>query len=98
MAFSVLAISQMLHAFNMRSNTESIFSTGNGHNKPLLGAFIASFAVIFCILFIPALKNLFSITNLNVVEWLIVIGLSIMPVILVEISKFIKRKVKLTII
>lgn len=98
MAFSVLAISQMLHAFNMRSNTESIFSTGNGHNKSLLGAFIVSFAVIFCILFIPTLRNLFSITTLNLVEWIIVIGLSVLPVILVEISKFIKRKTNLTII
>lgn len=62
------------------------------------GAFIASFAVLFAILFIPSLRNVFSLTVLKGIEWLIVIGLSILPVVLVEITKLLKRKFKLTII
>lgn len=98
MAFIVLSISQMFHAFNQRSNTESIFTSGNGRNNQLLLAFVASFAVIFAILFIPGLRTIFSLTILTAKEWAIVIVLSILPLIMVEITKWIKRKFKLTII
>lgn len=98
MAFSVLSISQMLHAFNQRSNTESIFMTGNEHNKFLFGAFAVSFAVLFAILFVPGLRSIFTLSSLNPIEWGIVVILSITPVILVEITKLIKRIFKLTII
>lgn len=98
MAFCVLAISQMLHAFNQRSNTDSIFAKGNGHNKYLFFALASSFVLLLIILFVPIVRNIFSLTLLKPIEWLITIGLSILPVILVEITKFIKRKFKLTII
>lgn len=71
---------------------------GNGHNRFLFWAFIASFAVIFAILFVPSLRNIFSLTILRYSEWAIVIVLSVLPVILVEITKFFKRKFKLDII
>ena len=98
MAFTVLAISQMLHAFNQRSNTDSIFTKGNGHNKYLFFALLSSFVLLLIILFVPVIRNIFSLTILKPIEWAITIGLSILPVILVEITKFIKRKFKLTII
>ena len=98
MAFTVLAISQMLHAFNQRSNTDSIFTKGNGHNKYLFFALLSSFVLLLIILFVPVIRNIFSLTILKPIEWAITIGLSILPVIFVEITKFIKRKFKLTII
>lgn len=98
MAFSVLAISQILHAFNQRSNTDSVFVKGNGHNKSLFLAIVTSFAVIAIILFVPFMRGIFSLTLLKPIEWLIVIGLCVLPSILVEITKFIKRKFKLEII
>lgn len=98
MAFTVLAISQMLHAFNQRSNTDSIFTKGNGHNKYLFFALLSSFVLLLIILFVPVIRNIFSLTLLKPIEWTITIGLSILPVIFVEITKFIKRKLKLTII
>lgn len=98
MAFTVLAMSQLFHAFNQRSNTESILSTGNGRNKQLILAIVASFAVIGIVLFVPFMRNIFSLTILKPNEWLITIGLSLLPLVLVEITKFIKRKFKLEII
>lgn len=71
---------------------------GNGHNKSLFGAFVVSFVALFAILFIPTLKNLFSLTRLSFIEWGIVWILSIIPTILVEITKWMKRKFNLTII
>lgn len=50
MAFLVLSISQLLHALNQRSNTESIFSTGNGHNPHLLLSIVMSALVLMIII------------------------------------------------
>ncbi len=94
MAFTVLSLSQLFHAFNQRSNTESIFSTGNGHNMSLVLAMLASFGIILIVLFVPFMRNIFSLTVLNYTEWLITLLLSLLPLVLVEITKFIKRKLK----
>lgn len=86
-----------MHLINVRILNQYL-QHGNGHNKFLFWAFVASFAVIFAILFVPALRNLFCLTILKYSEWAIVIALSILPVILVEITKFAKRKLGLKII
>ncbi|MDO4282694.1 MAG: calcium-translocating P-type ATPase, PMCA-type [Clostridia bacterium] len=98
MAFSVLALSQMFHAFNQRSNTDSIISTGNGHNQYLFWALLVSFILLVVVLFVPFMREIFSLTTLDLKEWLTVIFLSILPLILVEITKLIKRKFNLEII
>ena len=91
MAFCVLAFSQMLRAFNQRSNTEPIWVRAEGINPWLIISFVASAFLMACILFIPALRNAFQLTLLNGTQWLIVIGLSLLSIIQVEIVKFAKR-------
>lgn len=94
MAFLVLAISQLFHALNQRSNTDSVFTKGNGHNSCLFFAMIISALIIAVILVIPALREFFSLTTLNANEWMIVLALSLLPLFLVEVTKLIKRKFK----
>lgn len=91
MAFLVLTISQLLHSLNQRSNTESIFSTGNGHNPYLFGTVAASGAVLAVILIVPALREVFSLALLTGTQWLIVILFAFLPLFAVEISKCILR-------
>jgi Ca2+-transporting ATPase len=91
MAFLVLAISQLLHSLNQRSNTDSIFSTGNNHNKALFGTMVISAIVLAFIMLTPALRIFFSLTLLTSAEWAITFGLSLLPLVLVEITKLIKR-------
>ncbi len=91
MAFLVLALSQMLHAFNQRSNTDSVFAKGNGHNYYLFGALGISLCILLAIVWIPSLREIFELTTLNMQEWGIVIGFSVLPLVLVEITKWIKR-------
>ena len=38
MAFAVLALSQLIHVFNVRSNTRSLFASGFFSNLQLVGA------------------------------------------------------------
>jgi Ca2+-transporting ATPase len=90
MAFCVLALSQMLRAFNQRSNTEPVWVRAEGINPWLLVSFAVSAMLMACILFIPSLQNAFKITSLSGTSWLIIFGLSILSVVEVEIVKLIK--------
>ena len=93
MAFCVLAFSQMLRAFNQRSNTEPIWVRAEGINPWLIVSFVVSALLMACILLIPALQNAFRLTLLDGTQWLIVIGLSLMSILQVEIVKAIKKHI-----
>ena len=91
MAFCVLALSQMLRAFNQHSNTDPIWIRGNKINVWLIISFMVSAALMGIILFIPNLQDLFHLTNLSSKQWLVVIILSLFSILQVEITKLIKR-------
>ena len=91
MCFAALAASQLFHAANQRSNVESIFSRGNGHNLTLIWSMLASGAVLALVLFVPPLQRFFSLVYLSWQQYLIVIAFSLLPVVAVEIAKLIQR-------
>ncbi|WP_374971624.1 cation-translocating P-type ATPase [Blautia producta] len=91
MAFCTLAFSQMLRAFNQRSNTEPIWIRAEGLNPWLFISFAVSLLLMLCILLIPALQSAFRLTLLGGTEWLIVIALSLLSIVQVEIVKAVKR-------
>src|SRR5699024_12375679 len=82
MAFCVLAFSQMLRAFNQRSNTEPIWVRAEGINPWLILSFVASAILMACILFIPALQRAFLLTLLLGTNWQVVIGLTFISILL----------------
>ncbi|WRS27751.1 cation-translocating P-type ATPase [Oscillospiraceae bacterium MB08-C2-2] len=93
MAFLVLAISQMFHALNQRSNTDSIFTSGVGQNKLLLATMVVSGVVLAIVVLTPALRRFFSLSILSGGQWMITLAFSLIPLALVELTKLIQRKV-----
>ncbi len=87
MAFSVLAFSQLVHAFNIRSNWRSVFAGGFSGNKYLIGATFISAALMLVVLFIPFLSQAFRLVSLTNMQWLYVLCLSFAPIPIVEIAK-----------
>ena len=90
MAFVTLALSELVHVFNVRDNKKSIFKTGIFNNMKLIGAIIISAVLMFVILLIPGLREIFSIPVLpkeNIIE---LICLVIAPIVIVEIFKLLK--------
>ena len=90
MAFVTLALSELVHVFNVRDNKNSIFKTGIFNNMKLIGAIIISALLVFVILAIPQLRTIFSIPVLptqNIVE---LICLILAPIAIVEIFKLLK--------
>lgn len=87
MAFTVLALSQLVHAFNVRSNKQSAFKAGLLSNRYLLGAVVLSSLLVFAVLEIPFLASVFKVTALKAAEWKMVGVLSLAPVVVVEVVK-----------
>ena len=90
MAFVTLAFSELVHVFNIRNNKKSIFKTHPFNNKVLLGAIAVSAALMLVILFVPALRHIFSIPILPMNNVLEIVGLVLLPLVIVEIFKLFK--------
>ena len=90
MAFTVLALSELVHVFNIRNNKKSIFKTKAFNNKTLLLAIGVSAALMLVILFIPALRHIFSIPVLPTANIIEIILLVFAPLVIVEIFKLLK--------
>ncbi len=88
MAFAVLALSQLTHSFNVRSNRFSIFRMGFWTNRHLLGAVLTSAFLQISVLSVAWLADIFDVMVLNTDQWIIVILLSLSPLLIVEIVKF----------
>ena len=85
MAFFVLSLSQVVQSFNMRSE-HSLFKIGFFSNKKLNMSCLISAALIALVLFTPVAKA-FSLVALDANSYLIGLGLSFVPLFLMEISK-----------
>lgn len=90
MAFSVLALSELVHVYNVRNNKESIFKTGIFNNTKLILATVVSASLMLVILLIPALRNIFSIAALPAGNILEIVILVFAPILIVEIFKLLK--------
>ena len=90
MAFVTLALSELVHVFNVRDNKKSIFRTGIFNNMKLIGAIIISAALMFVILLIPGLREIFSIPVLPTENIIELICLVLAPIVIVEIFKLLK--------
>ena len=86
MAFAVLALSQLFHSFNVRSN-HSIFKVGLHTNLWMLGAFALSLGLMLLVLFVPFLREIFQLTTMTGGQWGMVFGLSVIPIVVVELVK-----------
>ncbi|MBQ2971802.1 MAG: calcium-translocating P-type ATPase, PMCA-type [Ruminococcus sp.] len=85
MAFMVLALSQIFHSFNMRSD-RSIFKIGMFKNKMLNLAVLGSLLLMLIVLFTPV-GIAFGVIILPVELYLFAFGLTLIPILVMELSK-----------
>ncbi len=85
LAFMVLSLSQVIQAYNMRSE-RSIFKIGVFSNKKLNGAVLISILLIVLVMFTP-LRVAFKLVILPWQLYLAGLGLILVPVIVMECSK-----------
>lgn len=91
MAFAVLSFSQLVHAFNMRSN-RSVFEIGVFSNIKMVGAFLVCSALQTSVIVIPVLNRLFETVRLSGIQTIVVTALSLIPLMVCELQKMTIRK------
>ncbi|MDY6827650.1 MAG: calcium-translocating P-type ATPase, PMCA-type [Bacillota bacterium] len=94
MAFLVIALSQVLHSYNMRSNY-SLFTIGPFTNKYLNYGAGLSFALVVIIAFTPFLALMFGLVTLPSAYYIYALLLALVPIPVLELAKklgFVKDK------
>ncbi len=87
MAFVVLAVSQLFFGFTMRNRAKTIFQIGLFSNPYMVLSFFAGFAIQAAVIYTPFLADAFRVVPLNVYDWLVVIGLAMLPMLCNEVYK-----------
>ncbi len=86
MAFVSLGLLELIHSFNIKSD-ESIFKIGLFENKYLMGAFILGAILQVVVVVIPSVAEVFKLVPLTQIQWLYTFGISILPLVIMEIQK-----------
>ena len=86
MAFISLGMLELVHSFNVKSD-ESIFTSGLFENKYLIGAFILGIILQILVVMIPGIANIFKLVPLSGMQWIYCIGISILPIVIIEAQK-----------
>ncbi|MBH0187411.1 MAG: cation-translocating P-type ATPase [Nitrospira sp.] len=86
-AFTVLVIVQLIHAFNCRSDRWSLFQLGVGTNRPLLLAVLLSLAIQAAVLTIPVVAPIFKVAPLPIEDWVLMGVFGLLPFVIMEAVK-----------
>ncbi len=90
MAFMTLATAQLFHSFNMKSEG-TIFTKKLFQNKYLIGSFVIGIGLQLAICYIEPLAKVFKLVKLDLAHLGICFGLAASTIVIVEISKLIKK-------
>lgn len=90
MAFVSLGMLELVHVFNIRSE-ESIFRTNIFSNKYLIVAFVLGTVLQISVVVIPSLAQIFEVKPLNGIQWLYTITISLLPIVIMELQKFLNK-------
>jgi P-type Ca2+ transporter type 2C len=91
-AFTVMVIAQLVHAFNCRSERWSLFQVGFWTNRPLLLAFSLSLAMQVVVLTVPLFGPIFKVASLPIEDWALMGIMGVLPFFIMEVVKGLSRR------
>jgi len=92
MAFMTLALAQVFHAFNVRSQRRSVFTARLFTNSWLWGAVLLCLLLQLAAVYVPFLQTVLHTVPLSVADWGVIAGCSLLPVAVVELVKVVQRQ------
>ncbi|HEM2795209.1 TPA: cation-translocating P-type ATPase [Streptococcus suis] len=95
MAYVTLGLIQLVHAYNVKSVYQSIFTVGLFKNKLFNWSIPFAFLLLMATIVVPGFSNFFHVSVLSPTQWLVTIIGSGLMVVVVEIVKFVQRKMGL---
>ncbi len=93
MAFTSLGFAELFHMIGMSNTRKSFVHVFKDKNWMMLIAFLFGIALQLFVIEVPSVRTLFSTANLTWQEWLITLGISILPLVVHEIV-FLVRQIK----
>lgn len=91
MAYATLGLIQLIHAYNVKSVYQSIFTVGFFRNKLFNYAIPTAFLLLMATIVVPGFNTLFRVSILSWSQWVVVLVGSLLMFVLVEITKAIQR-------
>jgi len=91
MAFVTLSLCELFRSYTVRSERASLFQIGPFSNKFMQYAVGLSIGLLLLVVNVPFLQPIFNTHFLNLNEWLIVVGLALIPAISEEFTKLYLR-------
>ena len=91
MAFLAIGFLELVHSFNIK-NEKSIFDAGIFENKYLLGSFILGIFIQAIVVVLPFLAGIFEVVPLDFTQWIITVGISLIPIPVMELQKMLDFK------
>jgi Ca2+-transporting ATPase len=92
MAFITLSLCELFRAYTVRSERASIFRLGIFSNRYMQYAVGFSIFLLLLVVSVPFLQTIFNTHFMSLREWLVVVGLALIPAISEEITKFFLRR------
>ncbi len=92
MAYATLALIQLFHAFNVKSIHQSLFTVGFFRNKAFNWAILVSTLLVGVTIVVPGFNGLFHVRELDLYQWLTVLSAGVLMLVIVEIIKFVQRR------
>ena len=94
MAFATLCLSRLFHGFNCKAAEPVLFTRRFWNNPSLLGAFLIGAVLLFAVLLVPPLAGVMQAVALPRHLLLAIPGLAITSMLVIQLLKAIRRKIK----
>ncbi len=92
MLFAALVLTQLLHAFNFRSESESVWNIRSLANKWLVAGLFGSMALQCVVIYLPAAQSVFKTAALSPVHWFAVIVASFVAIAILDAAKLLTAR------
>ncbi|MBD0316715.1 MAG: cation-translocating P-type ATPase, partial [Nitrospiraceae bacterium] len=91
-AFTVMVLAQLVHAFNCRSDWFSLGQLGMRSNAALVWAVLLSLAMQLAVLAVPVVSAIFKVERLPLEDWELMVALGLLPLAIMEGVKWLRRR------
>jgi len=86
--FATLTIDSLFYVFSCKSLRRNIWQINLFSNKLLVGAWLFGVAMLLAAIYLTPMQTLLKTIPLNLSDWIIVLGLGVLNIFLIEITKY----------
>jgi Ca2+-transporting ATPase len=92
MLFTALVLTQLLHAFDFRDSSKTVWHPRSLNNRWLVLSLGGSMALQAAIIYVPVLSGVFRTAPLSAIQWAAVLGAGVVAVVVMDASKILTAR------